>query len=463
MIAFAPTFNRQATRVDAITGRYDPVLMVVGAFLIAFGIVMVGSASFPMAVDDGHSPFYFLERHVFYVGVGLTLAWLVMQTELKFIEQHSKVLPLLCILLLLVVAVPGLGVTVKGARRWINLGFVRFQPVELVKLMMIVWLASYLVRFRDEVNGTWKAMIKALAVALFLGAILLVVQKDFGSTALLFAITAGMLVLGGVHMPRMLIPAVLALPAMALMILMEPYRMKRLVSYLNPWEDPLGSGYQLTNALMAIGRGGFWGVGLGGSVQKMSYLPEAHTDFIMAVISEELGFVGVCVVIAMYMALVGRAFHIGLKCVDMRRYFAGFCAFGIGLWMALQSFISIGVNLGLLPTKGLTLPFISSGGSSLMMACAALGLLLRISYELDRAERQVAVRRADPVPSAAREHATESRTQAAAVMSGVVSGVQDKADAAGAALAASVSRLLRRSGNPPRTRVEPAFDTVDDA
>jgi cell division protein FtsW len=181
-----------------------------------------------------------------------------------------------------------------------------------------------------------------------------------------------------------------ALPVLAMVAIAEPYRYRRLTTILDPWADPYNSGYQLTNALMAVGRGEWFGVGLGASVQKLAYLPEAHTDFILAVIAEELGFVGVCAVIGAYVLLTGRAFWIGLKCVEMRRHFAGYCAFGIALWMSLQSFVSIGVNLGLLPTKGLTLPMISSGGSSVLMTCAALGLLLRVSYELDRAQRQVA-------------------------------------------------------------------------
>jgi cell division protein FtsW len=264
-----------------------------------------------------------------------------------------------------------------------------FQAVEAVKLMYIVWLASYLVRFRDEVNATWGAMLKPLGVAVGLMG-LLVLQPDFGSLALILAITAGMLVLGGVHMPRMAAPVLVILPVLAIVAIAEPYRMRRLTSFMDPFADPFNSGYQLANALMAVGRGEWFGVGLGASVQKLSYLPEAHTDFILAVIGEELGFAGICLVIALYALLVGRAFSIGLKCVEMRRHFAGYCAFGIALWMGLQSLVSIGVNLGLLPTKGLTLPLISSGGSSVLMTCAALGVLLRVSYELDRAQRQVA-------------------------------------------------------------------------
>jgi cell division protein FtsW len=199
-----------------------------------------------------------------------------------------------------------------------------------------------------------------------------------------------MLLLGGAPIRRIIPPLLLMVPALVLLVVLEPYRMRRVTSFMDPWQDQLGAGYQLSNALMAIGRGEWFGVGLGASVQKLSYLPEAHTDFILAVIGEELGFVGICLVIALYALLAGRAFWIGLECVEMRRHFAGYCAFGIALWMSLQSLVSIGVNLGLLPTKGLTLPLISSGGSSVLTTCVALGLLLRVSYELDRAQRQVA-------------------------------------------------------------------------
>lgn len=395
------TYAHQATRVDAIGGRYDTWLLLCITALLAFGTVMVGSASFPEAVDNGSGPFAFLIKHIIFLVAGIGAAFLVMRTELKDIERYSHWFPIVAAVLLLMVLVPGLGITVKGARRWIGYGPLRFQPVEAAKLLMIVWLSSYLVRFRDEVGGTWIAMWKALGVALFLGAILLSVQKDFGSTALLLALTAGMLVLGGVQLKRLIFPLLILLPAAALMIIIEPYRVRRLTSYMDPWSDPQGSGYQLTNALMAIGRGEFWGVGLGGSVQKLSYLPEAHTDFIMSVISEELGFVGVCCLMLVYGLLVGRAFWMGLKCVDMGRYFSGFCAFGIGLWIAIQSFVSMGVNVGLLPTKGLTLPLISYGGSSLTIGCIAMGLLLRVSFELDKATRQRQILRNDTAQSEA--------------------------------------------------------------
>ena len=386
---------RQATRLEAIGGRYDPWLLTLMLVLAALGVVMVASSS--IAMDS--NPFYFLTRHVVFLGVGIGLAYWAMRTELKTIEHYNQWLLLACFVLLLLVYVPVLGHTVNGARRWINLGVSKFQVVEAVKVLYIVWLSSYLVRFRDEVNATWPAMLKPLGVAVALVGLLLL-QPDFGSSTLLLAITAGMLVLGGVNLPRMSAPVVIGLPIFAFIAILEPYRMRRITSFMNPWEDQLGSGYQLSNALMAVGRGEWTGVGLGGSVQKLNYLPEAHTDFIFSVIGEELGFVGVCAVIALYALLAGRAFHLGLRCVEMRRHFAGYCAFGIALWISMQSFVSIGVNLGLLPTKGLTLPLISSGGSSVLMTCVAMGLLLRVSYELNRAERQVALLRGEAVPAA---------------------------------------------------------------
>lgn len=385
--------RRQATRLESIVGQYDFWLASAVAALISVGVVMVASSSIAMA----STPFYYLTRHVLFVALGLGLAWAAMRMELKTIEKYNRLLLIACVLLLLLVFVPGLGVKVNGARRWINLLVTRFQTVEAVKVLYIVWLASYLVRFRDEVNATWPAMLKPLGVAALLIALLLA-QPDFGSSTLLLGITAGMLVLGGVNLPRMSMPVLVALPGLVALVVFEPYRMRRVTSFLDPWADQLGSGYQLSNALMAIGRGQWTGVGLGSSVQKLNYLPEAHTDFIFSVIGEELGFAGVCAVIGLYALLVGRACYIGYRCVEMRRHFAGYIAFGIALWIGMQAFVSVGVNLGMLPTKGLTLPLISSGGSSVLMTCAAMGLLLRVSYELSRAERQVALLGGEAAP-----------------------------------------------------------------
>ena len=455
--------SRQATRFDEIGGRFDQWLLGCMIALAGFGLVMVASSSLAIAESRDLPPLYYFTRHAMFLAVGIGMAWLVMKkVDIRGLEHYSRLLPLIGVFLLLLVLVPGLGHTVKGARRWISLGPIGFQPAEAVKVITIVWLASYLARFSDEVKGTWTAMFKAFGVAAVFSGLLLLIHKDFGTTALVLAITAGMMVLGGVHLPRMVLPALAFVPLLVLMILLEPYRVQRLISFSDPWKDPFGSGYQLTNALMAVGRGELWGVGLGGSVQKLSYLPEAYTDFIMAVIAEELGFAGVCVVIALYAALVGRAFWLGLKCVEMRRHFAGYLAFGVGLWIALQAFVSIGVNLGLLPTKGLTLPLVSSGGSSVMMTCVAMGLLLRVSWELERARRQVALRREASAPAAA--------TTAAPVIVKPVpadDGVTTRSRDAAAALAAAgdrsraaLARLLERAprgAHARRERIDPSF------
>jgi cell division protein FtsW len=379
----------QATRLESIEGRYDGWLLAIAAAIAAFGVVMVASSSIAVSENFGQGPFYFLVRHVVFLGVGIALCIGTMRLDLKLVEKYPQALLALCALLLVLVFVPGLGHTVNGARRWINLGVSNFQIVEAVKILYLVWLASYLVRFRDEVNAGWGAMLKPIGVAIVLVALLLA-QPDFGSATMLLAVTAGMLVLGGGHLKRMMLPVLLLLPALVAVAVIEPYRLRRITSFWNPWEDQLGAGYQLSNALMAIGRGELTGVGLGASIQKLSYLPEAHTDFIFSVIGEELGFLGLLTVIVLFAALVGRALWIGYRCVEMRRHFAGYIAFGVALMIGLQSLVSMGVNLGLLPTKGLTLPLISSGGSSVMMTCVAIGLLLRVSYELDRAQRQVA-------------------------------------------------------------------------
>ena len=380
---------RQAFRLDEIEGRYDRVLFAAATALAALGLVMVASSSIAIGEGLDVGPFYFLTRHVIFMAGGLVLAFAMARIELKHIEKSSHLLLLMCFVLLLLVFVPGIGKTVNGARRWLNFGISGFQAVEAVKLMLIVWLASYLVRFREQVQSQWLGMLKPFGVAAGLVAVLLL-QPDFGSAVLILAITGGMVWLGGVRIRNLLAPALLAVPVLGGAAIIEPYRVKRLTSFLDPWQDPFNDGFQLTQALIAIGRGEWFGVGLGGSIQKLFYLPEAHTDFIFAVIAEELGFFGILCVLALFALLVGRAFVLGLRAVELGRHFAGYCAFGVALWIGLQALVSIGVNLGVLPTKGLTLPLISSGGSSVLMTCAAVGLLLRVSYELDRAQRQVA-------------------------------------------------------------------------
>ncbi len=433
---------RQATRLEAIGGRFDPWLLGAMLALASLGVVMVASAS----IYQHGNPFYYLIRHGMFLAVGIGLAVWAMRTELKSIEHHNQLLLLACFALLAMVFVPGLGSSVNGARRWINLGISKFQVVEAVKVLYIIWIASYLVRFRDEVSVTWQAMLKpVVVVGLLVGMLLL--QPDFGSSVLLLSITTGMLVLGGAPIKRIILPILLLLPALVALVVFEPYRMKRVTSFMDPWADQLGSGYQLSNALMAIGRGEWTGIGLGGSVLKLNYLPEVHTDFIFSVIGEELGFAGVCLVIALYALLVGRAFWVGLRCVEMRRHFAGYIAFGVALWMGVQSFVSMGVNLGLLPTKGLTLPLISSGGSSILMTCLAMGLLLRVSYELERTQRQVALRGEAAQGAAEAPRAPADPRPAAA------------APTASAAASRSLSQTLRGTSR-LQPRIEPTFERL---
>jgi cell division protein FtsW len=375
--------GQQATRHDAIDGRYDPLIVLAALGLASLGVVMVASSSIAIADGQHVGPFYYLIRHVVFLGLGIGLCAVLMRVPLAWFERNAFVLLLFAVIALLLVFVPGFGMRVNGARRWVRLGPLGFQSVEAVKLLFIFYLASYLVRQHTSVQARFFGVIKPVGVAIVLVGLLLL-QPDFGSAALIIAVSIGMLWLGGARMRNLLYLAVPLMPAIAWAALTSDYRIKRLTSFLDPWQHPFDDGFQLTQALIAVGRGEWFGVGLGASVQKLFYLPEAHTDFILAVIAEELGFAGIVLVLALFGLLVGRALALGLRAVERGQRFAGFVAFGIGLCIGLQALVSIGVNLGVLPTKGLTLPLISSGGSSVLMTCAAIGLLLRVSYEVSR-------------------------------------------------------------------------------
>lgn len=381
------TTASQAQHHHALQGRIDLRLLLPAVLLTGMGVVMVASSSIALADAQTSNPYYYLIRHLMFLALGVAGAWLITRIELARLEALGQLWLWLSLIVLLLVFVPGLGRTVNGATRWINLGVTGFQAVEAVKLFLVFYLAGYLVRQGHSVMLTFAGVIKPImAVGAML--LLLLIQPDFGSAVLLVVITLGMVWLGGARISNLAVLGLALVPAIAWAALSESYRVKRLVSFLNPWEDPFADGFQLTQALIAIGRGEWFGVGLGGSVQKLFYLPEAHTDFILAVLAEELGFVGLIVVFTLFAFLTGRAFFIGFRCMQTGLRFAGYCAFGVALWLSTQALISAGVNMGMLPTKGLTLPLISSGGSSLLMTCAAIGVLLRCSRELDRAERQ---------------------------------------------------------------------------
>ncbi|MBN8740470.1 MAG: cell division protein FtsW [Lysobacterales bacterium 69-70] len=381
--------DAQATRRSELPGRYDRGLLLAALGLAGLGLVMVASSSIPVADNQHIGPFYYVTRHLVFLALGLGLAITAMRIELEKVEQHSGVVLLAGFALLLAVFVPGIGMRIKGALRWIHLGISGFQPVEAFKLLLILYLSSYLVRHRESVQRNFFGVIKPIGVA-GIGVALLLVQPDFGSAALIGATTVGLIWLGGARLRNLVFLGLPIMPVMAYAAMFAEYRLKRLTSFRDPFLDPFGDGYQLAQALIAVGRGEWLGVGLGGSVQKLFYLPEAHTDFILAVIAEELGLAGIVFVLALFAWLCGRGLLIGARAIQRGLYFQGYVAFGISLCIALQALVSIGVNLGVLPTKGLTLPLISSGGSSVMMTCAMIGVLLRVSYELAREEAQSA-------------------------------------------------------------------------
>ena len=362
--------------------RADSWVLIPALLLLSIGIVMVGSASIAIAESQGVSSNYYLLRHLLYVFLGVLLAMMFRIIPIAFLERVSRPMLLLSVLALLAVLMPGIGHLVNGSTRWIRLGFVNFQVVEAVKLMVIIYLAGYLARKAGLVQTRFFDTLKPLIFAGFLS-VLLLLQPDMGSAAVITAIVAGMVWLAGAAWRHIFILGLLILPAFGFAA-MEPYRLRRIVSFMDPWADPYASGFQLTQALIAVGRGELFGVGLGASIQKLFYLPEAHTDFIFAVLAEEFGLVGVIVVLALFLLLVTRIMFIGVMAHRLDRPFSGFLAYGVGIWIGLQAMISVGVNLGVLPTKGLTLPLISSGGSSMLMILLALGLVLRIKYELDR-------------------------------------------------------------------------------
>jgi cell division protein FtsW len=386
----------QAVRKPGPEGRFDPWLLLAIIGLVAFGIVMVASSSIAVADGQHIGEFHYLERHLLFLACGGAVAvGIALWMELDTLEKYSGWLMLGTFVLLLLVFVPHIGMRINGARRWINLGISGFQPVELAKLTVVLYVASYLVRHRDSVETKFLGAVKPMAVA-GLTAVLLLAQPDFGSAALIGIVTIGMLWLGGARMRNLVIMGLPAIPLGAWLALSTDYRVRRITSFLDPWKDPFDNGFQLTQALIAVGRGKWFGVGLGGSVQKLFYLPEAHTDFILAVIGEELGFVGVLFVLLLFALLVGRGLQLGLRGVEVGQQRAGYVAFGISLMIGLQALVSVGVNLGVLPTKGLTLPLISSGGSSTLVTCIMLGVLVRATYEIHRADaRRMATRRPD--------------------------------------------------------------------
>ncbi|MEL0585073.1 MAG: putative lipid II flippase FtsW [Candidatus Thiodiazotropha sp. (ex. Lucinoma kazani)] len=360
--------------------RVDWWLLGAAVLLLCFGLVMVSSASMTVGDRLVGSPFFYVYRHLFAMLLGVVSGLLMFRVPMEQWQKAGPLLVFLGMLLLLMLLVPGIGKTVNGATRWIPLGVFNLQSSEFMKLFMVLYMAGYLVRRQDEVARSFWGFAKPMLLLIITSSLILL-QPDFGTTVVLFATAIGMLFLGGVVLYQFATLILFAGVAGWALIYFSPYRWQRMTTYLNPWDDPFNTDFQLSQALIAFGRGEISGVGLGNGIQKQFYLPEAHTDFIMAVVGEEFGLIGTLGVILLFVFITWRAFQIGVKAEAVGQRFSTYTAYGLGLWVGMQAFINIGVNVGMLPTKGLTLPFMSYGGNSIIVACMAIALLLRIDSE----------------------------------------------------------------------------------
>lgn len=362
---------------------FDQALIWSAILLLSLGLVMVYSASISIAEagrgTDGYAA-YFLVRHGIYLAVGLLIGLIAFQIPMRLWQKYSLYPFLLGMALLTLVLVPGIGNEVNGSRRWLSLFIVNFQPSEFMKLFVVIYVANYTIQRAAYLDSFRKGFAPILVVMMVLG-FLLLREPDLGAFVVIAVIVTAVLFLGGMNLKLFAGTIGLALAGLLALIWLEPYRWRRFTGFMDPWDDPYGKGYQLSHALIAFGRGGWQGVGIGGSVEKLYYLPEAHTDFLLAVIAEELGFIGVVAVVILFTWLVIRAFVIGRQAATRERYFPALVAQGIGVWLGVQTFINMGVNMGVLPTKGLTLPLMSFGGSSIVANCIALAILLRVDWE----------------------------------------------------------------------------------
>ena len=370
-------------RLQGLPSEVDLTLLWSALILLLLGTVMVYSASIAIAEAAqyaGNHPAYFLVRHGFYLVIGLIAGVMAFQVPLHIWQKISPWLFVIGFLLLALALIPGLGHEVNGARRWLPLGVANLQPSELMKLFAVLYAADYTVRKMPHMYDLKKAFLP-MAVAMVSVGVLLLKEPDFGAFVVIISIATGILFLGGMRARLFAVLIVVLVAAFAILIIVSPYRRDRIFGFMDPWSDAFGRGYQLSHALIAFGRGELFGVGLGASIEKLFSLPEAHTDFLLAVIAEELGFVGVVVVIILFGLLVQRAFVIGQQCVALERVYPALVAQGVGIWIGVQGFINMGVNMGLLPTKGLTLPLMSFGGSGILANCMALAILLRVDWE----------------------------------------------------------------------------------
>ena len=364
---------------------FDQPLIWVAVTLLLWGLVMVYSASIAMPDNPrfgNYAQNHFLLRHIAAIGVALVASVLAYQVPMDTWDKWAPWLFIASLVLLIVVLIPGIGKEVNGARRWIAMGFINFQPSELAKLGVLLYAANYMVR-KMEVKEKFFSAVMPMGLAVAVVGSLLLAEPDMGAFMVIAMIAMGILFLGGVNARMFFLIAFVLIIAFALMIALSEWRRERILAYLNPWDEKnaLGKGYQLSHSLIAIGRGEIFGVGLGGSVEKLHWLPEAHTDFLLAVIGEEFGFIGVVTMIALFLWLTRRIMHIGRQAIAMDRVFSGLVAQGVGVWIGFQAFINMGVNLGALPTKGLTLPLMSFGGSAILLNMVAIAIVLRVDHE----------------------------------------------------------------------------------
>jgi len=359
---------------------YDLWLAGVSAILLALGLIMVASSSIPIAAKNGYIDLYYFWRQVAALLLGVGIGFIILQIPLTVFDRMSSVLLIMGIAFLAFILVPGIGREVNGSIRWLQLGPITIQASEPMKFAVIVYISSYLVRHQTHVQTDFIGFLKPIGVMTLVSALLLL-EPDFGAAVVILATTLGMLFLGRVPLVRFSAWSLVALSILASLAMLAPYRVQRLMTFLDPWSDPYDSGFQLTQALIAFGRGEWFGVGLGNSIQKLFYLPEVHTDFLFAVLAEELGMLGTLLVIALFMFLVWRIIYIGSEAQRRGQDFSAYLAYGVALIIGIEAFINIGVNMGMLPTKGLTLPLMSYGSNSMVIVCAMLALVLRVAKE----------------------------------------------------------------------------------
>lgn len=358
---------------------FDRGFIVIALAMYLIGLIMVASSSMPIGEKLFNNPFHFVIRHAIYIVMSLFIAALALKVEMHHWQKSSWVLLLLAMFLLVAVLI--IGRTVNGSTRWIMVGPINIQAAEPAKLFFFCYLSAYLVRRRDEVMDNFKGFFKPLLV-LFLLAVLLLLEPDLGTVIVMGATALGLLFLAGARLWQFAAIVIVVLSAFVMLAYTSEYRWARVTGFLNPWQDEFGSGYQLTQSLMAYSRGEFFGQGLGNSVQKLDYLPEAHTDFVMAVVGEEFGFIGIVFLLGLCLTLVIKALLLGKRALEKEKYFEGFFAYAIGIWMSFQAAVNVGASAGIFPTKGLTMPLISYGGSSMIVMTLAIVVLIRIDHEL---------------------------------------------------------------------------------